>query len=326
MNRRAFVSGLGAVLAAPLAAGAQQADRAALIGFLETGSLSANSHLRKAFRERLRELGHIEGQSVRFEVRGADGKIEGLADLAKELVRLKAEAIVTAGTEAAVAAKQATATIPIVTAIVSDPVGLGLIASLARPGGNLTGVADLDVEQSGKRLELLKTVVPALSRVALLWKRGHPKETESLREAEAAARSLGLQLHLTGVWNANDLPRAFASMTAEHTGAFMVVADTMFSSNRAQILDFAAKSRLPAIFWRREFVDAGGLLSYGASYLDQYRRAAVFVDKILKGAKPADLPIEQPTSFELVINLKTAKALGLTIPPSLLLRADQVIE
>jgi len=326
MNRRAFVSGLGAVLAAPLAAGAQQADRAALIGFLETGSLSANSHLRKAFRERLRELGHIEGQSVRFEVRGADGKIEGLADLAKELVRLKAEAIVTAGTEAAVAAKQATATIPIVTAIVSDPVGLGLIASLARPGGNLTGVADLDVEQSGKRLELLKTVVPALSRVALLWKRGHPKETESLREAEAAARSLGLQLHLAGVGNANDLPRAFASMTAEHTGAFMVVADTMFSSNRAQILDFAAKSRLPAIFWRREFVDAGGLLSYGASYLDQYRRAAVFVDKILKGAKPADLPIEQPTSFELVINLKTAKALGLTIPPSLLLRADQVIE
>jgi putative tryptophan/tyrosine transport system substrate-binding protein len=326
MDRRAFVTVFGAVLAAPFAADAQHAGRLALIGFLETGSLFANSHLRKAFRERLRELGHMEGQSVRFEARGADGKIEGLADLAEELVRLKAEAIVTAGTEAAVAAKQATSTIPIVTAIVSDPVGLGLIASLARPGGNVTGVADLDVEQSGKRLELLKTVVPGLSRVALLWKRGHPKETESLREAEAAAKSLGLQLHLAGVRDANDLPRAFASMVAEQTGAFMVVADTMFSSNRAQILDFAAKSRLPAIFWRREFVDAGGLLSYGASYLDQYRRAAVFVDKILKGAKSADLPIEQPTTFELVINLKTAKALGLTIPPSLLLRADQVIE
>ena len=326
MDRRAFVAGLGVLLAAPSAVDAQQAGRVALIGFLEAGSLSANSHLRRAFRERLRELGHIEGQSVRFEARGADGKIEGLADLAKELVRLKAEALVTAGTEAAVAAKQVTSTIPIVTAIVSDPVGLGLIASLARPGGNVTGVADLDVEQSGKRLELLKTVVPGLSRVALLWKKGHPKETESLREAEAAAKSLGLRIHLAGVRDANDLPRAFASMMAERAGALMVVADTIFSSHRAQILDFSAKSRLPAIFWRREFVDAGGLLSYGASYLDQYRRAAVFVDKILKGAKPADLPIEQPSTFELIINLKTAKALGLTIPPSLLLRADQVIE
>jgi putative ABC transport system substrate-binding protein len=326
IRRRSFMVGAATLLTAPLAGEAQQTGRIARVAFLETGSLSANVHLRNSFRERLRELGYIEGQTVVFEPRGADGKVERLSGLATELIRLKVDAIVTAGTEAAVAAKQATSTIPIIMAIVSDPVGLGLIASLARPGGNVTGVADLDVEQSGKRLELLKEVVPGLSRVALVWKRGHPKETESVREAEAAAKSLGIRLQLVGMRDPNELPSAFSSMTTGHVGAFLVVADTMFSTHRAQLLDLAAKSHLPAIFWRREFVDAGGLMSYGASYLDQYRRAADYVDKVLKGAKPADLPVQQPTKFDLVINLKTAKTLGLTISPSLLARADQVIE
>ena len=326
MDRRAFVAGTLGLLATPLVAEAQAGGKVARIGFLETGSLSANLHGRGSFRERLRELGYLEGRNVAFESRGADGKVEQLAGLATELIGLKVDVIVTAGSEAVLAAKQATSTIPIVMAIVSDPVGLGIIASLARPGGNVTGVTDLDIEQIGKRLELLKELVPGLSRVALVWKRGHPKEQEALREAEVAARSVGIRLQRVGVREPDEFQGAFTAMTREHAGAFLVVADTMFSTHRVRLVDLAAKGRLPAIFWRREFVEAGGLMSYGSSYSEQYRHAATYVDKILKGAKPADLPVEQPTKFELVINLKTAKALGLTIPPSVLARADEVIE
>jgi putative ABC transport system substrate-binding protein len=315
-----------ALLAAPLVAEAQPGGKVARIGFLETGSLSANLRGRGSFQERLRELGYIEGRNVAFESRGADGKVDKLAGLATELIGLKVDVIVTVGSEAVLAAKQATSTIPIVMAIVSDPVGLGIIASLARPGGNITGVTDLDIEQIGKRLELLKELVPGLSRVALVWKTGHPKEQEALREAEAAARSLGIRLQRVGVRDPNEFQGAFSAMAREHVGAFLVVADTMFSTHRVHLVGLAAKGRLPAIFWRREFVEAGGLMSYGSSYSEQYRHAATYVDKILRGAKPADLPVEQPTKFELVISLKTAMALGLTIPPSVLARADEVIE
>jgi putative ABC transport system substrate-binding protein len=235
-------------------------------------------------------FGYIEGRNVAFESRGADGKVEQLAGLATELFGLKVDVIATTGSEAVLAAKQATSTIPIVIAIVSDPVGLGIIASLARPGGNVTGVTDLDIEQSGKRLELLKELVPGLSRVALVWKTGHPKEQEALREADVAARSLGIRLQRVGVRGPDEFQGAFSTMAREHAGAFLVVADTMFSTHRARLVDLAAKGRLPSIFWRREFVEAGGLMSYGCSYSEQYRRAADFVDKILKGVKPATSP------------------------------------
>ena len=311
---------------APLGAEPQQPTRVQRIGVLSTGSLSAGEHLFKAFQERLREFGYIEGRNVGFEARGADGKNERLPGLATELLRLDVDVIVTIGTPAAVAAKQATSTIPIVTAVVADPVGAGLIASLARPGGNVTGIADLDEELTGKRLELLKEIVPGLSRVAVMWKAGNPAHETALREAEAAARSSGLQLKHREVRAASEFQTAFALMTKEHIGALVLLADSMFATHRTELVHLSTKNRMPAIFWRREFVEAGGLMSYGTIYPELYRRAADYVAKILKGAKPADLPVEQPTKFELVINLKTAKALGLTIPQTLLQRADQVIE
>ena len=311
---------------APLGAEPQQPTRVQRIGVLSTGSLSAGEHLFKAFQERLREFGYIEGQNVAFEARGADGRNERLPGLATELLRLDVDVIVTIGTPAAVAAKQATSTLPIVTAVVADPVGAGLIASLARPGGNVTGIADLDEELTGKRLELLKEIVPGLSRVAVMWKAGNPAHETALREAEVAARSSGLQLKHREVRAASEFQTAFALMTKEHVGALVLLADSMFATYRTQLVNLSAKNRMPAIFWRREFVEAGGLMSYGTIYPELYRRAADYVAKILKGAKPADLPVEQPTQFELVINLKTARALGLTIPQTLLQRADQVIE
>ena len=314
------------LILAPLAAEAQQPTRVQRIGVLTTGSLSAGEHLFKVFQERLREFGYIEGRNVAFEARGADGKNERLPGLATELLRLDVDVIVTIGTPAAVAAKQATSTIPIVTAVVADPVGAGLIASVARPGGNVTRIADLDEELTGKRLELLKEIVPGLSRVAVMWKTGNPAHETALRVADAAARSSGLQLKHRKVRAASEFQAAFALMTKEHIGALVLLADSMFGTYRTQLVNLLAKNRMPAIFWRREFVEAGGLMSYGTIYPELYRRAADYVAKILKGSKPADLPVEQPTKFELVINMKTAKALGLTIPPSLLGRADQVIE
>ena len=327
MDRRAFLCGLSlGPLVMPLLAEGQPAGKMPRIGFLTAASLSASRPLWNVFKERLRELGYFEGQNITFEARGADGRNERLPGLATELVNLKLDVIVTSGTPAATAAKHATSTIPIITAIVADPVGAGLIIGLARPGGNVTGIVNLDDELSGKRLELLREIVPGLSRVAIVLNAGNPAHKIALREAEVVASALGLQLKRVDVSVPSELKSAFSAMIREGVGALILAADSMYFTYRAQLVDDATRSRLPAIFWRKEFVEAGGLMSYGTSYPDLFRGAANYVDKILRGAKPADLPVEQPTKFELVINMKTAKALGLTIPPSLLLRADQIIE
>ena len=313
------------LLAVPLVAEAQPTGRAARVGFLVSGSLSVDLPLRKLFQEQLRELGYIEGHNIAFETRAADGRTERLPGLANELVSRNVDVIVTAGTPAAVAAKQATPTVPIVMAIVSDPVGLGLVASLARPGANVTGVTDLDVELIGKQMELLKETLPGLLRVALLSRADHPKRHEALRAAGGAARALGVELQSVSVLDPRELDGALSKIAHDRAGAVIFVAGS-FSIDRSRLVDLTVKNRLPAIFWRREYVDAGGLMSYGTSYPDLYRRAATYVAKILKGAKPADLPVEQAQRFELLINMKTARGLGITIPPSLLLRADRVIE
>jgi putative tryptophan/tyrosine transport system substrate-binding protein len=327
MSRRRFlVTSLAGALATPLAAGAQQAGKVWRVGILSTGSASSGLPLTKVFQEQLRELGYIEGQNVVFEFRYADGDNDRLPGLAEELVRLKVDVLVTAGTPAAVAAKNATSMIPIVTAIVADPVGAGLVTSLARPGGNVTGIANLDDELAGKRLALLMEAVPGLSRVAIMWKTGNPAHKTALREAEVVARARDVKLQPVDVRGPSEFQEAFSIMARSRVGALIVTADSMFNMHTTQLVDVATKSRLPTMFWRKDFVAAGGLMSYGTIYSDLQRRAAIYVDRIAKGAKPADLPLEQATKFELVINLKTAKALGLTIPPSLLARADQVIE
>ena len=316
------------LLAAPLAADAQQARKVPRIGFLWVTSPSDRpSHL-DAFRQRLRELGWVEGQNIVIDYRYAEGRVDRLPDLAAELVRLKVDLIVaSAGTQAATAAKNATETIPIVMIYVRDPVGTGLIASLARPGGNVTGVSGYaGLEIVARQLELLKETVPKIRRVAILSNPANAYHQLAIREANVAARSLGVQLQLLEARGPNEFDGAFAAMAKERVGALLVLSDAMLNSHRTRLADLAARSRLPAAYGVRESVEAGGLMSYGPSFLDLYRRSAAYVDKILKGAKPADLPVEQPTTFELVINLKTAKALGLTIPQSLLQRADQVIE
>ena len=312
----------------PVAASAQQAAKIARIGYLAT-NLAAGPHLREAFLQGLRDLGYVEGRNVVIEYRDAEGKLERLPALAAELVALKVDVIVAASTLAALAAKQATRTLPIVFAAAGDPVASGLVTSLARPGGNVTGLSILAPELVGKCLELLKQAVPGVSRVAVLWQPGalgERTEKDMLKEAEVAARALGVRLQFVEARGPADFDRAFSDMTRARAGALTVLASVMFFSERRRLVDLAAKNRLPAVYPLREFVDAGGLMSYGPNVADLFRRAATYVDKILKGAKPADLPVEQPTKFELVINLKTAKALGLTIPPSLLARADEVIE
>ena len=330
-TRRAFIGTLAGVLAAPLAAGAQQPARVARIGFLVTGSLeSPETRISlNAFRQGLRERGYVEGQNIVIEYRSADGKIERLPGLAIELARLKVDLIIAGNTPMARAAQQATTTIPIVTSVMGDPVGDGLVASLARPGGNITGLTFLGPELVPKRLGLLKEALPRVSRVAALWHPGAFGErttTNMLKATEDAARTLGVQLQLMEVRGPVDFDRAFSTMIKERPEALIVFPGTMVFNERRQIVALATKHRLPAMFHAREFVGLGGLISYGASITDLYRRSAVYVDKILKGAKPADLPIEQPTKFELAINLKTAKALGLTIPPALLGRADEIIQ
>ncbi|HEV2056810.1 MAG TPA: ABC transporter substrate-binding protein [Methylomirabilota bacterium] len=281
-----------------------------------------------AFRQGLRELGWVEGQNIVIDYRYAEGRFDRLPDLAAELVRLKVDIIVAQPLPAAAAAKNATETIPIV--MISggaDPVGLGLIATLARPGGNVTGSSySAGQEIGGKQLELLKKTVPKVRRVAILSNPANPGHPPMVGELNVAARSLGVQLQLLEVRGPNEFDGAFAAMATERAGALLVLSDGMFNLHRTRLADLAARSRLPAAYGVREFVDAGGLMSYGPSLRDLYRRSAAYVDKILKGAKPADLPVEQPTKFELVINLKTAKALGLTIPPSLLQRADELIQ
>jgi len=316
------------MLAAPLAAEAQQAAKVARIGFLAT-NLAANPHLPEAFRQGLRDLGYAEGRNVVIEFRDAGGKLDWLPALAAELVAAKVDVIVAPNTPAALAAKQATRTLPVVFVGVGEPVTSGLVASLARPGGNVTGLSVLSTELVGKWLELLKQAVPGVRRVAALWQPGamdDHTEKDMLKGAEVAARALGVRLQFVDARGPADFERAFSDMTRARAGALTVRPAPMFVSERRRLVDLAAKNRLPAVYAWREFVDAGGLMAYGPNLADLYRRAATYVDKILKGAKPADLPVEQPTKFELIINLKTAKALGLTIPQSLLGRADEVIQ
>jgi putative tryptophan/tyrosine transport system substrate-binding protein len=327
MDRRDTVLALLALGAAPLAAEAQQAAKVARIGFL-AANLAANPHLREAFRQGLRDLGYVEGRNLVIEYRDAEGKYERLPALAAELVALKVAVIVTGGgTPSALAAKQATRTLPIVFTSAPDPVTDGLVTSLARPGGNVTGSSNLNPELVGKCLEQLKQVVPGVSRVAVLWRpgdAGEPTQKDMLKAAEVAARALGVRLQFVEARGPADFDSAFSDMTRARADALTVLPSVMFFSERRRLVDLAAKNWLPAVYAQREFVDAGGLMSYGPNLADLFRRAATYVDKILKGAKPGDLPVEQPTKFELVINLKTAKALGLTIPPSLLQRADVI--
>ena len=326
INRRTFVTGLGAMLAAPLAAEAQQGGKVYRIAFLGTGSRSTQAYRVDALRVGLRDLGYVEGKNIVIEYRYAAGKYDRLPDLAAELVSLKVDVIVTGGTQSTQAAMKATTTIPIVMVGTGDPLRSGLVASLARPGGNVTGVTQLGAEVAGKRLEVLKDAVPNVSRVAFLSNRANASHRPYFNDLQAAARGLRLTLQLVEVQGPNEFERAFADMMRERPDALIVTADSSHQLRQAWIVDFAAKWRPPAMYQLKEYVETGGLMSYGASITDNYRGAATYVDKILKGAKPADLPVAQPTKFDLVINLKTAKALGLTIPPSLLLRADQVIE
>jgi putative tryptophan/tyrosine transport system substrate-binding protein len=329
MERRTFMAMLtGGLLTAPFAAEAQQAAKIARIGYL-AGNLAAGPHLPEAFRQGLRDLGYVEGRNVVIEILDAEGKLERLPALAAELVALKVDVIVAGSTPHALAAKQATRTLPMVFAAADDPVGSGLVTSLARPGGNVTGSSMLAPELVGKRLELLTQAVPGVTRVAVLWQPGglgEGTEKDQLKAAEVAARALGVQLQFVEARGPADIDRAFSDMTGARAGALTVLTGTMFFVERRRLVDLAAKNRLPAVYPWRDGVDAGGLMSYGPNLADLFRRAATYVDKILKGAKPADLPVEQPTKFELLINLKAAKALGLTIPQSLLRRADEVIQ
>ena len=328
MDRRAFLGTLaGGLLAAPLAAEAQQAGKVYRIGLLD---FSAPDPARQAWwtalRQQMRQLGYVEGQNVSFEPRWAQGDTDRLPKLAAELVGLKVDLIVTGGTSAAIAAKRATSTIPIVMATGSDPVAVGLVASLRQPGGNVTGMTAINSELAAKRLDLLRIVAPRASRIAILWDETDAGSRLNADGTEAAAKTAGLTIHRVPVGSATGLEAAFATVVRGRAGALIIVSTARLFSYRKRIAELAVKHRLPTVVGFREFVEAGCLASYGTDYPDLFRRAAVYADKILKGAKPADLPVEQPTKFELVINLKTAKAIGLTIPQSLLGRADEVIQ
>jgi len=312
-----------AVGAGAAIAEAQQPTKVRKIGYL--ASASALGPLEEAFRQGLRELGYVEVKNIAIEYRFAQGKLDRLFDLAAELVRLKVEVIVTPGTLDAFAARRATTTIPIVMAASGDAVATGLVASLARPGGNVTGLTALARELSGKRLELLKEAVPGLSRVAVLWNAANPDKARDLEETQVAAGALRLQLQSLEVRAPNDLESAFRATNGKRVGALFTLTDALIIAHQSRIVELAAKGRLPAIFSEREFTEIGGLMSYGPNDADLYRRAATYVDKILKGAKPGELPVQQPTRFELVINLKMAKKIGITIPPEMLARADKVI-
>ena len=321
MDRRAFLATLG-LLAAPLAADAQQPAKVARIGYLSSLSASADLLQSEAFRQGLRDLGYIDGQNVVIEARHADGRLEKLPDLAAEIVRLKVDVIVAAPTSAIRAARDATRTIPIVMAFSGDPVGEGLVASLARPGGNITGLSATVAEMAAKRVELLRELVPGISRVAFLANAAIVRQ--AVNATEAAGRTLGVQVSAVLVRTPRELDAALSTLKKPHLGGIIV--DLTLRQHWRQVVDVALKSGLPTASGPRQFVETGGLMAYGPHFPDLFRRAATYVDRLLKGAKPADLPVEQPTKFELVINLKTARALGLTIPPSVLARADQVIE
>jgi len=323
---RTVTLGLGLLLT-PLVADAQEPGKIPRVGSLGPRNRSDGAPFLNAFARGLRELGWVEGKNIVIEHRWAEGRSERLPQLAAELVRLNVDVILVANTPGAIAAKNVTSTIPIVMAISADPVKLGLVESLARPGGNVTGLSfDVDLQIVNKGLELLQQAVPNLRRVAVLSNPGNPGHGLAVQNVKAAARALGVQLQFLEARSPYDFESAFAAMARERAGGLLVVPDSTFGLHRKRLQELAAKGRLPAMYGFREHAEAGGLMSYGVDVSDNFRRAAAYVDKILKGAKPADLPVEQPTKFELVINLKTAKALGLTIAPSLLARADQVIE
>ena len=329
MNRRDTLLSLLAFAAWPLNARAQQQGKTARISVLSSGTADGGQDLLEAFRQGLRDLGYVEGRNAVIEYRDAGRKLERLPTFAGELAALKVDVIVTMGTPASLAAKQATTTIPIVFPAAGDPVSSGLVASLARPGGNVTGLSILAPGLVGKRLERLKQAVPGLTQVAVLWNRGsygERTEKDLLAEAEAAARALGVKLQLAEVRGAGDFDRVFSEMTRGRADALLVAGGGLFNQERRRLVDLAAKHRLPAIYPFSLYVEAGGLMAYGPDIINSHRRAAFYVDKILKGAKPADLPVEQPTKFELAINLKTAKSLDITIPRSLLISADRVIQ
>jgi putative ABC transport system substrate-binding protein len=329
MRRRDFMTWVAAVSAAawPPAANAQQAGRVARLGYL--ASNLGNQGPLEAFRQGLRDFGYVEGRNLVIEYRDAQGKLEPLSSLAAELVALKVDIIIASSTAAALAAKQVTSVVPIVFATVPDPVASGLVASLARPGGNVTGLSNLNADLVGKCLEYLTQAVPGVNRLAVLWQPGafgERTEKQMLKAAEVAAGTLGIQLQFVEARAPADIDRAFAEITGASADALAVLVSGMLLGERKRLVDFAAQHRLPAIYTFRELVDAGGLMSYGVSLADLFRRAASYVDKILKGAKPAELPVEQPIKLEFVVNLKTAKAVSLTVPPTIIARADEVIE
>jgi putative ABC transport system substrate-binding protein len=326
MQRRNFISLVGGAAAAwPLAASAQPASKLPTIGHLGVTTAVLAAARTAAFVQRLRDLGWIDGRNIAIEYRWAEGSDERAAEFIAEFVRRKVDVIVTGGAPAVAAAKRATSLIPIVFQVLGDPVGTGMVASLARPGGNITGLSALSPELAGKRLELLREIVPDLRRLAIIANAGNPDSTGETRQSEAAARALGLDVIIPEIRRAEDFLPAFAVIKGR-TQALYVVADPLVNTNRPRIHTLAMAARLPAIYNAREFIEPGGLMSYGPSFLELWRRTADFVDKILRGAKPGDIPVEQPNKFELIINLTTAKALELTIPESFLVRADEVIE
>jgi ABC-type uncharacterized transport system substrate-binding protein len=326
MHRREFITLLGGAAGAwPQVASTQQAAVMSTIGFLGAATPTVASHWFATFVQRLRELGWIEGRNVTIEVRWAEGRDDRAAEIAAEFARLKVDIIATWATAPALAAKSATSTIPIVFALATDPIGSGLVASLARPGGNATGLSVQNIDLAGKRLELLREVVPDLRRLAIMANVGVSDTAAEMHEVQTIAGTLGLEVLKMEIWRAEDIAPAFEALKPG-TDALFVVGDPLTFINRVQITDLAQAARLPATYAIREFVAAGGLMSYGTNFPDLFRRAANFVDRILRGTKPADIPVEQPTKFDLVVNLKTAKALGLNIPPTLLARADGVIE
>jgi len=326
MRRREFITLLGGAAAAwPLAARAQQPGKPPTVGFLGQSTPLGESERAAAFAQRLRELGWVEGRTIAIEYRWAEGRNDSLAEIAAEFVRLKVNIIVTGGAPAVIAAKQVTPVVPIVFATVGDPVGVGLVTSLARPGGNITGLSTLTVDLAGKRIDLLREAISSLGRLAIMGNVGNPTIALEFGELQAAARTLGLQVDTLEIRRPQDIASALEAVKGR-ADALYVCQDLLTLGNRQRINTLALGARLPVMHASREQIEAAGLMSYGPNFMDMYRRAGDYVDKILRGAKPADLPVEQPTKFDLVINLITARALGLTIPPTLLARADEVIE
>ena len=326
-NRLALVLVLAlGIHSALLAAEAQQTNKVPRIGFLGNSTDALEANLVGPFRDGLRDLGYVEGQNILIEYRWAEGKYERFPALIAELIASKVDVIVTAGTPATQAYQKARTSIPLVMVAVGDPVGTGIVASLNRPGGNITGLTSISPELESKRIELLREVIPNLSHIAVLWNPKNAFHAIENKQVEAAAAALRMKVLYLGVEVQEQIDNAFAQILKERPGALLVLADRVFLHNRALIMDFATKHRLPGVYAYLELVEAGGLMSYGPSYADMHRRAATYVHKILKGAKPADLPVEQPTKFELVVNLKTAKVMGITLPQSILVRADRVIE